>query len=335
MPKPNPHRPFTPDPAQMALWPDVSGNDVNGLGAQTPHRPRHVYWAKDPGDIPHGDLQCWFYTVDPGLPAFHAERARRQKILDRPDGPLAPTPITRTPEAWTQALERFVEAGACEKTGVAEMCDDWVFEGHAIAQRRVIVIGVQHDYDEISNAPAPEAGLEVMRQYARAAEAARDIADWLRADGWEAEPVTGPMAGALALIPPALACGFGELGKHGSIIDRDLGASFRLSAVLTDAPFAPTPPATHGIDAFCTNCRICEDACPPEALFPEKKTVRGVQKWYVDFDRCLPFFNQTSGCAICIAVCPWSRPGVGVNLAAKLARREARKAEDAPPLTPP
>ena len=54
------------------------------------------------------------------------------------------------------------------------------------------------------------------------------------------------------------------------------------------------------------------------------KTVRGVEKWYVDFDKCLPFFNQTRGCAICIAVCPWSRPGVGLNLAAKLARRAER-----------
>ena len=150
------------------------------------------------------------------------------------------------------------------------------------------------------------------------------MAGWLRRHGWDAEPVTGPMTGALAMIPPALACGFGELGKHGSIINRDLGASFRLSAVLTDAPFAPTPAQTHGIDGFCQNCRICEEACPPEALFAEKQTVRGVRKWYVDFEKCLPFFNQHHGCAICIAVCPWSRPGVGVNLAAKLERRAQR-----------
>ena len=94
---------------------------------------------------------------------------------------------------------------------------------------------------------------------------------------------------------------------------------------MTNAPFAATAPLDHGIDAFCQNCRICEDACPPEALAPEKQTVRGVQKWYVDFDKCLPFFNQTQGCAICIAVCPWSRPGVGLNLAGKLARRAERR----------
>jgi len=76
------------------------------------------------------------------------------------------------------------------------------------------------------------------------------------------------------------------------------------------------------------NCRICEDACPPEAISSEKQLVRGEIKWYVDFDRCLPFFNQTHGCAICVAVCPWSRPDVGLNLAEKLARRAGRHRRD-------
>ena len=44
------------------------------------------------------------------------------------------------------------------------------------------------------------------------------------------------MAGPVNLIPPALACGFGELGKHGSIINRRYGASFRLASVLTEMP---------------------------------------------------------------------------------------------------
>ena len=52
-------------------------------------------------------------------------------------------------------------------------------------------------------------------------------------------------------------------------------------------------------------CARSESACPHEAITSTKQMVRGVEKWYVDFERCLPFFNQTHGCAICIAVCPW------------------------------
>lgn len=324
MPKDNPHRPFTPNPEQVALTPMISGNTINGLGEATKRRPSLVYWAKNPEDIPHGDMQRWFYSAAPPDPKIAIIRARRDAVLARPLQAIAPHKSQRAPDDWTRALDRFVEEGDCEKLGVAEMLPDWVFEGHKITLPRVIVAGVQHDYDEIKTAPGRAAGAEVVAQYLRAIEVSLKITNWLRSEGWQAEPVTGPMTGSLALIPPALACGFGELGKHGSIIDRDMGASFRLSAVLTDAPFAPTPPAEHGIDGFCQNCRICEDACPPEALSPVKQMVRGEEKWYVNFDACLPFFNEHQGCSICIAVCPWSRPGVGPNLAAKLARRSAR-----------
>lgn len=324
MARPNKHRPFKPDPAQTALRPAISGNEINGLGDPDFNRPRMVYWAPDPRDIAHGDMQGYFYEQSARVPAFGEKRTERMKVSDAPMPPLADAQREASGQEWTADLDQFVRSNVCDMTGVAEMSPDWVFEGHEISQSRVIMLGVQHDYEAIATAPAPSAGLEVVDQYIRAAAAAKAVAGWIRSQGWEAEAVTGPMTGALAMIPPALACGFGELGKHGSIINPEFGASFRLSAVLTDAPFAPTPARAHGVDAFCQNCRICEDACPPEALFPEKQTVRGAQKWYVDFDKCLPFFNQTHGCAICIAVCPWSRPGVGVNLAAKLARRAER-----------
>ena len=328
MPTANPHRPFVPNPDQMARRPEVSGNDINGLGETVRHRPRMVYWSPEPDDIPHGEMQRWFYTVNADDPRLTETRAWRQKILDAPLPPLASQPVQREPADWTGALTRFVENGVCEMTGVAHLRDEWIFEGYSVPYRNVIVVGVQHDYDQITQAPDVPAAAEVLHQYGRAAAACKSIAGWLREQGWEAEPVTGPMTGSITLIPPALACGFGELGKHGSIINPEFGASFRLSAVLTNAPFQPTPARDFGIDEFCTKCRICEDACPPEALFDTKQTVRGAEKWYVDFDRCLPFFNETNGCAICIAVCPWSRPGVGMNLAEKLSRRRNRLAAE-------
>lgn len=324
MPKPNPHRPFTPDPAQLALVPDISGNAINGLDEADFRRPRTVYWAPDPDDIAHGKMQRWFYGASPENAEITAYRRIRQTVLDQGLPEIANTPARRDPQAWTQALARFITSGLCEKTGVAQMQPEWVFEGYSIPQSRVIVAAVHQDYDAMATAPEPGAAVEVMHQYTRAVTVAKEIAGWLHNEGWAATPITGPMTGALALIPAALACGFGELGKNGSVINPEMGASFRLSAVLTDAPFALTRAREHGIDGFCQSCRICEDACPPMALSPGKKTVRGEVKWYVDFDRCLPFFNQTQGCAICLAVCPWSRPGIGINLAQKLSRRKRR-----------
>ena len=142
--------------------------------------------------------------------------------------------------------------------------------------------------------------------------------------GWDSEADIRPMVGKLVMVPPALECGLEELGKHGSLINPEFGSSFRLPAVLPNAPFANTLKREFGIDEFCSKCRICEDACPPIAIEPDKQMVRGVERWCVDFDKCIPYFAENSGCAICIVECPWSRPGVGRNLVQKLAKRSAR-----------
>ena len=324
MPRENPYRPFNPNSAQMDLMPEVSGNEINGVGEKEVRNPAVVYWAKNPEEIPHGKMQSWFYTVDPGLPEFAAERNKRQAILDQ-DLPQVADETAYYPEAqWQKKLEKFVQNNDCEKIGATELDPSWLFEGERTEFRHVIIAAVHHDYERISKAPKPIAGAEVMVQYTRAASVAKKIASWLHQEGWEAEPVTGPMASGLAMIPAAIQAGFGELGKHGSLINPEFGSSFRLSAVLTNAPLPLDEPQTHGVDDFCSSCKICEDACPPFAITADKQLVRGVEKWYVDFDRCLPFFNEHQGCAICIAECPWSRPGVGLNLAKKLARKSLK-----------
>ena len=321
----NRHRPFSPDPAQIALKPAISGNAINGLGETTTRQPRMVYWAPDPDTIAHGAMQRWFYQVDPSNPHLTSAREERAKLLAAPMPDVSGEPIERHPEEWNTAIAKLAESGKFDMWGVARMDPAWIYEGQNVPQKNIIMLGFAHDYEQIATAPEATAGAEVVRQYGRAAAAAKSVTVWLRGQGWEAEPLTGPMTSKVMMIPPAIASGFGELGKHGSLINAEFGSSFRLSAVLTDAPFMPTPQRTFDVDSFCTNCRICENACPPEAISATKQIVRGVEKWYVDFDRCLPFFNQTHGCAICIAVCPWSRPGVGFNLAAKLARRTARQ----------
>lgn len=320
----NPHRPFTPNAEMMSLRPKLKGMEINGLDETEVRRPTMVYWAPEPDDIPFGEVQKWFYRREPQDPELMKERARRREILDAPLPELHSSPAERSPQGWTDSLSMFVEEGQCERTGVARMQPQWVFDHHETDYETVIMLGVKHDYERLKSAPDQVAGAEVTRQYGRAAAAAINVASWLREQGWDAEPVTGPMTGKVLMIPPALECGFGELGKHGSLINPEFGSGFRLGAVLTNAPFATTSKREFGIDDFCSRCRVCENACPPIAIKPDKQMVRGEQKWAVDFDECIPFFAETSGCAICIAVCPWTLPGVGLNLASKLARRSER-----------
>jgi epoxyqueuosine reductase len=147
------------------------------------------------------------------------------------------------------------------------------------------------------------------------------LVNWIRSQGYNAKPYPGPSANALALIPPAIAAGLGELGKHGSLINRHFGSGVRLAGITTDMPLIATGPDRFGADEFCATCQICTAACPPVAIGPQKQMVRGVERWYVDFDKCIPYFTEAASCGICIAECPWTRPDVRPKLLATMTRR--------------
>ena len=228
-------------------------------------------------------------------------------------------------EALTGAVKCAAAEFGADDVGVTPMRADYVFEGDdPPTYPWMIVLAVEQDYEAMKQAPSMRALVEITRQYGRGIRAAKGLANWLRGQGYDAFPYGGPMAGSFVLIPPAVEAGLGELGKHGSMIHRQFGSNFRLACVLTDAPLIADAPETFGADDFCLHCRVCSDACPPAAILPEKTLVRGERRWYVDFDKCLPFFNEAMSCAICLAACPFSRPGVGENLVMKLATRRAR-----------
>ncbi len=319
----SPYRPFKPKREQMALVPKISGNAINGVGEENFRRASPIYWH-DPDTLLHGEMQKWFYTQNPDNVAIAKAREARAKILDIEIPPVSSEPLDQSAEAWTSDLRSFVATLDMELFGITSLKEEWLFERHNLSQEWIIMIGVAHDYDQIKHAPEDLAGAEVVRQYGRGTKAAKDIAAWIRERGRDAVPHGGPMAGSLLLIPPAIECGFGELGKHGSILNREFGSSFRLACVLTDIPLVATEKETYGVDDFCSRCQVCANECPPEAILPEKNWVRGERKWYVDFDKCIPFFNENYGCAICIAVCPWSIPGRGPRIVEQLAHRAAR-----------
>jgi epoxyqueuosine reductase len=325
---------WEPPAEVLSHFPAVSGNTVNGLGEGERRPPSPFFWH-DPSLQTHGELQAYvasrFYDSPEVTEAFSRDPETLQLRPRGPDPiPVAAERIERSPADWTQGVKSFALANEADLVGIARLDPLWVFEGFEVVEEWLILLGFAHDYDEIAQAPAVpgrlNAALEVGRQYTRAARSANSLRNYIREQGWPAESYPGPRADALLMIPAAIAAGFGELGKHGSIINRTYGASFRLAAVSTDMPLLADEPDVFGADDFCRNCRICADNCPPDAIAEQKQLVRGEEKWYVDFDRCIPYFAETKGCAICVARCPWSRPGIADNLLVKMARRRERLA---------
>jgi epoxyqueuosine reductase len=305
----------------MSHWPSTSGNTINGVGENVRRRPSPIYWH-DPDSTPHGPLQRWFYqrSNNTGDPEVVAARAERQRVIDTPLAPL--NPIREQRDDWSEDVKRVAREAGADDVGMTAMRAEYVFEGREVpTQRWMIVIAIAQDYEAMCTAPSSRALVEVTRQYANGTRVAKAVASWLRERGHDAFPYGGPMAGSFILIPAAIAAGLGELGKHGSMIHPQFGSNFRLACVLTDVPLVADAPRPFGADEFCASCRICIEACPPAAILEDKQLVRGELRWYVDFDKCLPYFNENLSCALCLAVCPFSRPEVGVNLVAKLAKR--------------
>ena len=310
----------------IELMGSTSGNELNGWNEDAIRQPTLVMWA-NPAKLAHGAVQRRM-TVE------FMEHPELRTVL-RTDDRHTPVPVAErqdvaTPDEWMSAVRDFAtsEAGhGVELVGVARPQHEWFFEGRQSEMPFVIMLGLAMNHGELATAPEHHSAMEVHRQYNRGTAAARALADFIRARGFDAEGHGGPGAGPMQMVPAAIEAGFGELGKHGSIINRELGSSFRLAAVLTNAPLVATEPDVFGADDFCLGCRICTDACPPDAIAPDRRLVRGVTKWAVDFDRCLPYFAESYGCGICIAVCPWSKSGEAPRLADNMTRKRERRAE--------
>ncbi|MEX0286876.1 MAG: reductive dehalogenase domain-containing protein [Paracoccaceae bacterium] len=318
---------WSPDPEQIALRPDISGNAINGLNESEVRRPTPVYW-QDPETIAHGAMQTWFGERDM-IPEIDEIAARRQVILDQPIPDQVQDRTDRTPQTWRDEIDQIALSAGADQIGVAAFDPLWVYDTKTVPNHpTVILLVVEQDYDRMSEAPGQIAGAEVLTQYSRVLKAARHLAGYIRQHGWDAEAHGSPTPATFTMIPAAIAAGLGELGKHGSMIHERYGSNFRLGAVTTDLPLVPDTPREFGADTFCQSCRVCEHACPPQALSPDKHMVRGVTRWYVDFDKCQPFFNEHLGCSICTTICPWSQPGVAERLLPKMARRKANSSQD-------
>ncbi len=322
----NKERSFEPSPEQKAVLPDVSGNVINGLGEKEVRRPTPVYWQR-PETIPHGPAQAWMTEKFNRVPDFRDVYARAGARGPRMLDEVAATHTDHSPQTWSTLVKEYCLDHEGDLIGIAALRPEWVFEGRDPDNEYewLVLIGVVMDYDKFAAAPSSDtdtrSALEVSDKYNQGARAAASLSNWIRGQGFNARPHAGPWAGSITLTPAAIEAGLGELGDHGNLINSSVGSCFRLAAVSTDMPLVADRRREFGVDDYCRRCQACNNACPAGAISTEKQWVRGVRKYYVDFDKCLPYFNETHGCGICLAICPWSRPGIAEKLVLRMAKR--------------
>jgi NAD-dependent dihydropyrimidine dehydrogenase PreA subunit len=314
-------KPYSPDPNTLSLL-RVSGNPINGLGETTVRRASPFFWHP-PDQHPYGDLQLVARQNSRKCPG--STEAFAAAYNHPPLSPVAEHRNNAPAAHLASEVKAFALSHEADAVGIAAMDPLYVFEGYTIEEPWVIVLALAHNYERLRQVPSDETNgigvCDIGDQYARGTRSSYALANWIRSQGYNANAFPGPMADALLLIPPAIASGLGELGKHGSLISPQFGSGVRLAGVTTDMPLVATTPIRFGADDFCQSCQACTRACPPAAIQPEKQTVRGVERWYVDFDKCIPYFAEAASCGICIATCPWTNPGARPKLLSAMAKR--------------
>ena len=110
----------------------------------------------------------------------------------------------------------------------------------------------------------------------------------------------------------AVNSGLGWVGKNGNLIIKNRGSFYFLATLILDIKLEYDN--VLGKD-FCGTCTKCIDACPTEAILPNKE-INGSQciSYYTielkeAFEKNLAsnFNNWAFGCDICQDVCPWNR----------------------------
>jgi epoxyqueuosine reductase len=106
--------------------------------------------------------------------------------------------------------------------------------------------------------------------------------------------------------------GIGWEGKHSLIIQKDKGSFFFLAEIILD--LALDYDAPYAVD-HCGTCTRCIDACPTEAILPEKviNASRCISFMTIELRDELPsnmrgkFSDWMFGCDACQDVCPWNK----------------------------
>ncbi len=326
-------------PSVLTSWlipKGASGNTYNGLGDTKVSRARPQMHG--PEKHPWTKVVAMFLfrtTIGSPVSAVASIKHMWREKFGHID--IAAQRQQGTPESFTAALkEEALKHAEVEIVGIARMREEWRFQGHDdIADLPwIVVTGRSMDYEALAKnmqGDFSSALAQVIGGYEKTQSGAVHIANWIRERGYYAKGYGGLSStkGEWHLaIPPAIEAGIGQLAKNGSMINDSLGSAFRVATVLTDMPLLADAPREMGVDEFCMSCQKCQTDCPPGAISNEKQMVRGVEKWYVDFDKCMPYMAEHKGCAICLSTCPWSRPGIAPSLSQKMLKKMSRRAEN-------
>lgn len=201
------------------------------------------------------------------------------------------------------------ESGAVE-FGFARIDQNEIFQGYEIPYRNAIVFTVDMAEEAINTAPGYPALREVLLTYGRLGQIALKLTAFLREQGYGAYPGF-PIGGMIDYVRVAEDAGIGVIGYHGLLISPSDGTRQRINVVYTnmEVPTQEANPHEWVLD-FCAKCNRCIRECPAQAIYADGAVdpVTG-RKSTLHYEKCLDYYAENHGCAVCVKVCPFSQAG--------------------------
>jgi epoxyqueuosine reductase QueG len=119
-----------------------------------------------------------------------------------------------------------------------------------------------------------------------------------------------PLEGEINLKDAAIRIGIGKRGKNTVVLHPEYGPRLRFMGILSDIPCdAPDIDLKEEKNPVCSNCTICIDSCPVNALEPYHMP---------DPKICLSYITPKTEegrsilCDICLKLCPAGKPEINI-----------------------
>ena len=272
-------------------------------------------------------------SVDPFRRVFFPETRPRNSPLRSwlaiADGPVNPkaTPV-EDPAQMAAHIKDAAKFFGAHLVGVCDLKPEFVYSHRGLRidhhkgrwgepielnHRFAISLGHEMDHHRLKFSPSFIDGAEVGFGYLESGKIAVTLACYIRELGYAAK-AHFHMEEQVLHVPIAVQAGLGELARNNCLITPQFGPRLRLSTVTTDLPLTVDSPIDAGIQSFCEMCNKCATSCPAQCIPKGPKQVddRGIERWVVDNDKCIVYWNvdrnKWNDCARCITVCPWNLP---------------------------
>jgi epoxyqueuosine reductase len=222
------------------------------------------------------------------------------------DGPVNSVPVEFSdPSEAAKIIKEKARTLGADDVGIARLTPVMINDEADLPHEFVICMIISEDYAETKGGPRAIEN-EAMHSYAACVDISTRLAEYIRGLGY---PALAHHNGGcdVQAVPAMYAAGLGELGKHGSLVHPELGASHRPGMVTTSIPLAQDAPNIFGVQDTCLHCNLCTNNCPADAIPTEEFVLtEGVRRWLTDVGKCYVYSRlRAQYCHICVDVCPY------------------------------